>query len=402
MQEPFDDPGPDESKYVDLPEDDSETESDIREYSPEELTDDITLSMVDGVGSLMHKNLQERFGSADAILSASKSSLATVPGIGPVLAERINAARESLNPMGLIKLCRHEDISIISINDSRYPERLRTIHDPPQILYVKGTLQARDAFSIAVIGTRRMSPYGKKMTERLVRQLVHAGFTIISGLALGIDGIAHSTALAENGRTLAVLGGGLKKMYPPEHFELFERIIEKGGAVISEYHPLMSPNRGTFPQRNRIVSGLSLGVLVVEAPEKSGAMITARLANEQGRDVFAVTGPSDSFNSRGCHALIKDGAILTEKVEDIIESLGPMEREIALGETGLSVKNPKELDLNDFERFILKKIDELGPIKPEDLIEKTQLEPGQVLAAIWVLEKREIIQRIGKEKIGRY
>lgn len=395
----FFEPKFDENDHIDIHEN-STKEFQRREFAPEELLDEITLSMVEGVGSLTTCALLERFGDAGAVLSAGQSELRIVPGLGPVLAQRISSARETLHPLGLIDMCNREGITILSIRDSRYPKQLLTIHDPPQLLYIKGSLLPEDVFSIAVVGTRRMSDYGRKMTERLSAQIVKAGFTLISGLALGIDGVAHRTALDNGGRTLAVLGSGLMNLYPPQHRGLFEAIPAQG-AVLSEYHPLMSPNRGTFPQRNRIVSGLSLGVLVVEAPEKSGAMITARLAAEQGRELFAITGPADAYNSLGTNALIRDGAIMVGKIDDILESLGPMERSVNVKTSSEPLRHPAELTLNDIERQVLSHIADRNPVSIEELIERSRLEKNQVLAALWVLEERRILRRVTPNTVAR-
>lgn len=209
---------------------------------------------------------------------------------------------------------------VIRFEDENYPCLLKEIYDPPQQLYYLGELKAREKFPLAVVGTRKISFYGKKATERLVNGLCQAGLTIVSGLALGVDGLAHQIALENGTRTIAVLGSGLDTVYPPDHKKLAKRIIDTGGALVSEYPPKTKPSKLTFPARNRIVAGMSLGVLVIEAPIKSGAMITARLALDQGREVFAVPGDIYSENSQGCNLLIKKGAKPVTKIEDILES----------------------------------------------------------------------------------
>jgi len=212
-------------------------------------------------------------------------------------------------------------IQKITIKDKNYPELLKKIYDPPQELYISGELRKEEKYPIAIVGTRKISNYGQEMTRLFAEALAEAGITIISGLALGVDGLAHRIALEKNSRTIAVLGSGLNVIYPSAHKELFKKIIESGGAVISEYSPNTSPTKKTFPARNRIVSGLSLGVLVIDAPKKSGALITARTAIEQGREVFVVPGRINDFNSEGCNYLIKMGARLVTDPEEIIESL---------------------------------------------------------------------------------
>ncbi|MDD4996162.1 MAG: DNA-processing protein DprA [Patescibacteria group bacterium] len=209
----------------------------------------------------------------------------------------------------------------ISLKDKNYPQLLKEIYGPPKQLYCLGKLKSKEKFPLAVVGTRKISFYGKKTTEYFVNVLVQAGLTIISGLALGIDGLAHQIALENHGRTLAVLGSGLDIIYPPKHKKLAKEIIKSGGALLSEYPPKTRPSKLTFPARNRIVSGLSLGVLVIEAPIKSGALITARFALEQGREVFAVPGGIYNENSQGCNFLIKMGAKPVTKPEEILEIL---------------------------------------------------------------------------------
>ena len=208
----------------------------------------------------------------------------------------------------------------IHFEDENYPRLLKEIYDPPQQLYCLGESKAREKFPLAVVGTRKISFYGRKTTEYLVNGLCQAGLTIVSGLALGVDGLAHQIALENGTKTIAVLGSGLDTVYPPAHKKLAKRIVDSGGALVSEYPPKTQPSKMTFPARNRIVAGISLGVLVIEAPMKSGALITARFALEQGREVFAVPGSIYSENSQGCNLLIKTGAKPVTKVEDILET----------------------------------------------------------------------------------
>lgn len=293
----------------------------LREREPEESSDDILLSMVDGVGPLTAERLVDYFGSSTAALDASLSELSCVEKVGPTLARKIVRARETFDVVSLIRFCRENDIQILSLNDSRYPTLLRRIANPPRILYVRGRMISEDRFSIAMVGTRRASSYGRAQATRLAREIVDAGFTVTSGLALGIDGCAHRGALDAGGRTIAVLGGGVANIFPPEHEDLAGRIVSGRGAVVSEYHPLTSPLRGNFPARNRVISGLSLGVLVVESATRGGSLITARFAAEHNRELFAIPGPVDSESSRGCNQLLREGALLVESVEDILNAL---------------------------------------------------------------------------------
>ncbi len=210
----------------------------------------------------------------------------------------------------------------ITIKDKNYPQLLKQIYDPPKQLYILGKLEKLEKYPLAVVGTRKVSSYGRQVTEQFVRTLGQKGLTIISGLAIGVDGLAHQAALEVKAKTIAVLGSGFDNMYPTAHKKLAQDIVESGGAVITEYPPEMPPSKITFPARNRIISGLSLGVLVIDAPERSGALITARTALEQGRDVFAVPGQINDRNFIGTNELIKKGAAMVTKPEDVLEELG--------------------------------------------------------------------------------
>ena len=212
-------------------------------------------------------------------------------------------------------------IQTIIIKNKDYPKLLKKIYDPPQKLYIAGELKKEEKYPLAIVGTRKISNYGQQMTRLFAEALAEAGITIISGLALGVDGLAHQIALEKKARTIAVLGSGLNIIYPPTHQKLAQEIVKSGGAVISEYSPNTGPTKKTFPARNRIISGLSLGVLVIEAPLRSGALITARTAIEQGREVFVIPGRINDFNSEGCNHLIKIGARIVTNPQEIIESI---------------------------------------------------------------------------------
>ena len=371
-----------------------------REYAPSEILDDILLSMIDGIGPLLTGRLLERFGSAAAILDAKRTELESVEKIGTKLSRQIADARKLYDPSEVVELCWKKGITILIRADARYPKRLREIIDPPPVLYVRGTLEPQDALAISVVGTRGISYYGRKQTERLAGELARAGFTVISGLAAGIDGAAHEAALVAGGRTLAVLGSGVLEIFPSQHQKLAERIIGRG-ALLSEFHPLAAPLRGNFPQRNRIVSGLSLGVLVVESPRRSGSLITARLAMEQNREVFAVPGPIDVENSRGCHQLIRDGAKLVETVEDILEELGPLPLPVPSHEKSPGeVRHPVEMTLNEREKQVLALI-ETTPIAIDLLIERSGLAASQLLAVVSVLEVKRLVRRQEGNRVVR-
>ncbi len=366
------------------------------EPSPE-LLDELLLSLVEGIGPRTYRLLLERFGSVTKILSATSGELKQFNFHIPGTAERIVSARNRIDPTAVCELCRREGINIVSVRDKNYPEQLKSIHDPPPILYVFGSMLPQDAFSIAVVGTRRMTSYGERQTERLTTAISHAGMTVLSGLALGIDTIAHRAALDAGGRTIGVIGSGLLRFYPPQNRELARRIVESGGAVISELPPLHESARWAFPQRNRIVTGLSLGVLVIEAPLRSGAMISARLAGEQGRDIFAVPGSIESDASRGTNQLIRDGAYLTESVDDIVNVLGPMSRSVPLPCRPDAIRHPNEISLNEIEQFVLRQIKTV----PTTIKSIEGLAPHQIHAALGTLEEKRIIRRVSTTAVVR-
>jgi DNA processing protein len=364
----------------------------------ETLADAVRLALVTGVGPRLRKALLDAFGTAGDVFAAAPSDLRRVPGIGAELARRIRAAKDEIDVQSEIDLCAAGNIRILTDHDDDYPRALREIHDPPAILFVRGQILPPDALAVAIVGARHATHYGITQAERLAGSLARAGLTIVSGLARGIDAAAHRGALAAGGRTLAVLGSGLLNLYPPEHAELADEVVA-GGALISEHPPHSPPLAGAFPQRNRIITGMSLGVLVVEASTHSGALISARHAMEQGREVFAVPGRIDSRTSRGCHALIRDGAKLVETADDVLEELGPL---VAPAQTaaGLEVHQPAELLLNDVEQQVLATVSN-DATTIDDVISATGLPTGQVLATISVLEMRHLVRRLSGNTIVR-
>jgi DNA processing protein len=378
------------------PEDGSDAEP--AEVPTEDLVDAVRLSLISGVGPRLRKALLEEFGTAAAVLSAAPSDLRRVQGIGPELTRRIAVAREDIDVQAELDLCAAGGIAILSECDPAYPRALREIHDPPGILFVRGEILPQDALAVAIVGSRHATHYGLAQAERLAGGLARAGLTIISGLARGIDAAAHRGALAAGGRTLAVLGSGVLNMYPPEHAALADEVAARG-AVISESPPRSPPLSGAFPQRNRIISGMSLGVLVVEASVRSGALISARHAMEQGREVFAVPGRVDNRMSHGCHRLIRDGAKLVETVDDVLEELGPLVAP-AQSAGGDAVHHPAELMLNELEQQVLATIAS-EPITIDAVLAASQLPAPQVLATISVLEMRRLVRRLSGNLIMR-
>jgi DNA processing protein len=357
----------------------------------ETLADAVRLALVSGVGPRLRKALLDAFGTAADVFAAAPSDLRRVPGIGAELARRISRAKDEIDVTGEIDLCAANNIRILTDHDDDYPRALREIHDPPAVLFTRGQILPQDALAVAIVGARHATHYGVTQAERLAGSLARAGLTITSGLARGIDGAAHRGALAAGGRTLAVLGSGLMNLYPPEHAELAEQIVARG-ALISELPPNSPPLAGAFPQRNRIITGISLGVMVVEASTHSGALISARHAMEQGREVFAVPGRIDSRMSRGCHRLIRDGAKLVETAEDVLEELGPLVAP-AQDAAGREVHQPAELLLNPIEQQVLSAIAS-DPTTIDAVVAECGLPIGQVLATISALEMRHLIRRL--------
>jgi len=359
----------------------------------DELRDLVCLTMVSGVGPLTSRALLDRFGTAGRVLDARIADLRDVPGVGTKLADRIARARQDLDADGEMDLCRRSGVRLVPLADPAYPPALKEIPDPPPLLYQKGTIEPGDGLAIALVGSRRCSPYGMRIAEKLAGALARVGLTVVSGLARGIDAAAHRGALKAGGRTLAVLANGLAEIYPPEHAEL-AREVAAHGALMTEMPMGQQPKSELFPRRNRIISGLSLGVVVVEAAPKSGSLTTAHHATEQNREVFAVPGPVDSLASRGCHALIRDGARLVETVDDILEELGPLVGEIRPdASSAATVRHPAELTLSDHERALLNLLSDQA-VGVDELIGRTGLTASQVMATLSVLELRRLIRRV--------
>lgn len=365
----------------------------------EDLAASLMLSMIPGVGPLMQRDLLARFGSAAAVLSAAPSELREVPRLGPKLCRAISTASETIDVEAEIARCRERGIELLTESDSRFPAALREITDPPSVLYMRGEMLAQDALAIAIVGTRHATHYGRKQTQRLAASLARAGVTIVSGLARGIDTEAHRAALEVGGRTIAVLGSGVLSVYPSENRGLADQIADGNGAVLSESSTLSKPMRGSFPRRNRIVTGLCQGVIVIEAGDRSGALISARLSMEQGREVFALPGPVDSRTSRGCHRLIRDGAKLIEDADDVLEELGPMFQPAADSQ-GREVHHPAELQLNDQERSVLDAIRN-DPTSIDEVVAECGLPIHRVLSTVSVLEMRRMVRRLSGTQVVR-
>ncbi|MFA6216839.1 MAG: DNA-processing protein DprA [Candidatus Omnitrophota bacterium] len=283
----------------------------------------VGLNMVCDVGSIRLKKLLDVFGKPEYILRAPREKIISVCGIGTSIAGRIGSFKAA-DLHREFQLIKKQGIKLLTLGESGYPENLLHIPDPPIVLYVRGKFAPSDKQSLALVGSRQASFYGVSCAQKFARELSERGFTIVSGMARGIDTAAHHAALKQHGRTIAVMGSGFNHIYPPENQSLVEKIIQSG-AVISEFSMETGPWKQNFPRRNRVISGLSRGVLVVEAARNSGALITVGFALEQGREVFALPGNLGTRNSCGGHALIKQGAKLVACVEDIIEEFAPLQ-----------------------------------------------------------------------------
>ena len=353
----------------------------------------IALNMIDEVGPVRVRALLDQFGEPQAILGASKSELMQVNGVGEQVARNITDWRGTVNLDAELERIEKAGVRVVTREDADYPKNLREIYDPPLVLYVQGTLHERDALAIGIVGSRRTSLYGQDMARKLSYQLARLGVTVVSGLARGIDTAAHKGALQAKGRTVAAIGCGIDVMYPPENKKLAEEIVAKDGAVVSEFPFGVKPDRQNFPMRNRIISGWSLGVVVVEANLKSGALITASFAAEQGRQVFAVPGRADSALAKGSNKLIKDGAKLTEDAEDVLsefEYLLPRRTKLeaaGVAEPGVTVK------LSESEEKILAAIgtEEVGI---DELIRGTGLTTACVSATLLNLEMKRLVKQL--------
>ncbi len=362
------------------------------------LADLIVLSGAEGVGWSRYKALMESFGNEAAALNAPESALLRARGIGPKTAASISQARANIDARKEIEEARAEGISLIPCFDPLYPARLAEIASPPLILYVLGNPLALGFPSLGIVGTRRSTFYGQKQARVFASDLSSLGFSIVSGLARGVDTEAHCAALDAGGMTVAVLGSGLLNVYPPENAGLARRIASRG-AVVSEFALRTSPEKFNFPRRNRIISGLSLGVLVIEASLRSGALLTARWAIEQDREVFALPGRIDSPQSAGTNALISRGAKLVSCASDIVSELPPSDLpEAALQGASRIAPDPAGLSLD--EKSALAGIGQ-DPSSIEDLAEATGMPPERLSAALFFLEMKRFVRQLPGKMFAR-
>lgn len=348
----------------------------------------IALKTVPGIGNHLYKRLIDQFQSPENIFEASIKKLLEVEGMSERLAHRVKTPAIQKSISKELDLVVRKGYHIITLSDPEYPSLLQHIPDPPPFLYVYGSLPAGRKY-IAVVGSRNATRYGVTITQKLCRDLTALGFTIVSGMARGIDSAAHVGALMGKGKTVAVLGSGLERIYPRENRELYHRIAAHG-AVVSEFPLHTEPEAFNFPIRNRIISGLSLGTVIVEATPKSGSLITARLAAEQNREVFAVPGSVQSFKSTGTHRLLKQGAKLVEHVQDIVEEL-PLEMRVSLQKPPATPRKPPSTLSSDEKRIF--EVLEPYPIHIDNLGRKIAMDPGRLSSILLELELKGMVQQ---------
>jgi DNA processing protein len=359
---------------------------------PPDLRDLLALHLLPGLGPRLTAALLQRFGSAGAVLRAGPAQLREVAHIGPKLSEDLSEAMRSVTVDGELALIAQHGVHLRALGAPEYPAGLAQIHDPPHLLYVRGSIEPADTKAVALVGSRKHTGYGRRVAERLATDLARAGYTIISGLARGIDGIAHRAALQAGGRTIAVLAGGLSRVYPPEHAGLADEVAA-AGALVSEAPMAQDPLAGMFPARNRLISGLSRGVIIIEAAEKSGALITAEHAGEQGRTVFAVPGPVDSPSSAGTNALIREGAVLVRGAEDVIEELEGVRAPVAR-----PASPPPELD--EVQRRLWDFLAE-GPRHFDEMAQRLGLSVPQLNGALTMMEMKKVVRRLPGNRYER-
>lgn len=345
----------------------------------------IGFNLIKGIGAVRMQALIQHFGDLEVAWKASPGELAEA-GLGAKVIERILQARAEIDLEKLWARIEAQGITILTWEDDNYPGRLREIEQPPPVLYVRGEYLPDDLFAVAIVGTRRVTAYGRQITEELASFLAANGITVISGLARGVDAIAHQTTLKAGGRTIAVLGSGVDKIYPPEHRGLAERMTGRG-AVISDYAPGTPPDASNFPPRNRIISGLSLAVVVVEAGETSGALITAEFAAEQGREVFAVPGSILAPQSKGTNKLIQRGALPLLSMNDLMQALD-------LTRMGEQKAARKLIPADETEARLMNVLGS-EPLHVDEIRNQAELPIEKVSATLALMELKGMVRQVG-------
>ncbi len=352
----------------------------------------LRLALIPGLGPISAQKLMEQVEHPAEVFSWSMERLQSVDGIGGERARRICDHRGVENAANERARAHAAGVRIITRVDEGYPQAFTELNDPPLAIWVRGTLEPRDRLGLAVVGPRRPSAYGHRQAHRLGSALARLGTCLISGLARGIDTVAHEAALAANARTIAVLGSGFDKLYPEENRPLAERIANGHGAVISEFPMAMPPSAGTFPRRNRLVAALGLATLVVEAGARSGALITARLAMELGRVVLVIPGPIDNPECSGSNQLIRDGATLVASIDHILEEVEPL-MTMAQGMSGGGViENPRAAALSGREKQVYQLLDD-APRTVDDVVRVSGVPPSAVSATLLSLELRRLVRK---------
>jgi DNA processing protein len=357
----------------------------------------LALFSVPNIGPIRYASLVKHYGTPEKVLSASEKELSQLPDMGPVIASNLRNHVSWKKAEEQLELIKKNQVKMVTFKDQDYPQNLLSIYDPPPFLFVKGRIEKEDENAVAIVGCRSASVYGRRITERIGRELVKRGITVVSGLARGIDSIGHQSALKEKGRTLAVLGSGLDILYPPENRGLAER-ISNSGAVISEFPFGTKPEPPNFPKRNRLISGLSLGVVIVEAGPKSGALLTAHCALEQNREVFAIPGNLGAKNSEGTNRLIKEGAKLVTSVEDILEEL-----RFDTGKEKTTTREEEEkalLDLSEMEKSIIQLISD-EPHHIDKIAAGASLDVPQALSTLLSLELKGLVRQLSGKMFVR-
>jgi DNA processing protein len=345
----------------------------------------VGFNLIKGIGAVRMQGLVARFGDLESAWRADPLSLAQ-SGLGAKVVERVLAARQKVDLDQVWEKIQSQGIKILTWQDSEYPARLKEIDQPPPVLYARGEYLTDDLFAVAIVGTRRITPYGRQVTEELASFLASNGITVVSGLARGVDAVAHQSALKAGGRTIGVLGSGVDVIYPPEHAKLAEQMMERG-AVISDYAPGTPPDASNFPPRNRIISGLSLAVVVIEAGETSGALITAEFAAEQGREIFAVPGGIFAPQSKGANRLIQNGAQPLLKMDDIMQALD-------FTRIGEYRSARKVLPTDETEARLL---DVIGsePLHVDEIRNQADLPIERVSATLALMELKGMVRQVG-------
>lgn len=345
----------------------------------------IGFNLIKGIGAVRMQALIKHFGELETAWKATPVELARA-GLGLKLIERILQARQHVDLEKLWAKIEAQGIRILTWEDEAYPQRLKEIDQPPPVLYVRGEYLPDDLYAVAIVGTRRVTAYGRQITEELSSFLAANGITVVSGLARGVDAIAHQTVVKAGGRTIGVLGSGVDKIYPPEHRALADKMVEQG-AVISDYAPGTPPDASNFPPRNRIISGLSLAVVVIEAGETSGALITAEFAAEQGREVFAVPGSILAPQSKGTNKLIQNGALPLLSVNDLMQPLN-------LTRMGDQKAARKIIPSDETESCLLNVLGE-QPLHVDEIRKQTELPIEKVSATLALMELKGMVRQVG-------